>query len=97
MINGVERVGNIFNQAPNTTKVGEIQQNFGEMLNQALNKVNHSQLQSDTIADKFVAGEITNLHDVMIAGQKASITRQLTLEVRDKAVEAYKEIMRMQI
>jgi flagellar hook-basal body complex protein FliE len=99
MENGINKVNGIFNPTPinNTKKVGEIHENFGEALNQAIQKVNHSQLQSDEIVGKFVSGEVTNIHDVMIATQKAGITRQLTIEVRDKAVDAYKEIMRMQI
>lgn len=97
MINGIERTDNIFNSTPTKTKVGDIHKDFGNALNKAIDKVNHSQLQSNKITDKFVAGEITNIHDVMITAQKASISRTLTIEVRDKAVEAYKEIMRMQI
>jgi len=42
-------------------------------------------------------GENVELHDVMIASQKASITLQATMEVRNKVVEAYQEIMRMQV
>ncbi|MCA1064522.1 flagellar hook-basal body complex protein FliE (plasmid) [Rossellomorea sp. AcN35-11] len=99
MDNGINKVNGIINPTPvkHSKRVGEIHENFGQTLNQAIQKVNHSQLQSDEILVKFVSGEVTNIHDVMIATQKAGITRQLTIEVRDKAVDAYKEIMRMQI
>ncbi|WP_332308704.1 flagellar hook-basal body complex protein FliE [Halobacillus mangrovi] len=42
-------------------------------------------------------GEVDDLHNVMIASQKASITMQTTVEVQNKVIEAYKEMMRMQV
>ena len=54
-------------------------------------------LQSDTLTEKLALGQEVDLHEVMIASQKANITMQLTLEIRNKAVEAYQEMMRMQV
>lgn len=70
---------------------------FADSLKEAINKVNDAQNQSSKITDKFISGEVDNLHDVMIAAQKASVTRTMAVEVRNKVIEAYKEVMRMQV
>ncbi|MBS4207628.1 flagellar hook-basal body complex protein FliE [Bacillus sp. FJAT-50079] len=76
---------------------GEPKQNFATLLKSAINDVNEAQLQSDAATTKLAMGEQIELHDVMIAAQKATITLQAALEIRNKAVEAYQEIMRMQV
>lgn len=49
------------------------------------------------LTNKLARGENVDLSQVMIASQKASITMQATLEIRNKAVEAYQEMMRMSV
>ncbi|MGF2615644.1 flagellar hook-basal body complex protein FliE [Rossellomorea vietnamensis] len=71
------------------------QQNFADFLKKSIEEVNASQKESDMMTEKLVRGENVDLHHVMIASQKASITMQTTMEVRNKVVEAYQEIMRM--
>lgn len=73
----------------------QVQQNFSTMLSEALNTVNEAQVASDRQTEKLINGEAINLHDVMIAAEKASVTLQVTLEVRNKVIEAYQEVMRM--
>ncbi|BCB03350.1 flagellar hook-basal body complex protein FliE [Bacillus sp. KH172YL63] len=68
---------------------------FSQLLKQSIDEVNKMQVQSDQLTEKLVRGENVDLHQVMIASQKASITLQTTMEVRNKVVEAYQEIMRM--
>lgn len=70
---------------------------FASMLKQSIDNVNSSQLQSDVMTEKLARGEDIGLHEVMIASQKASITMQAALEVRNKVIEAYQETMRMQV
>jgi flagellar hook-basal body complex protein FliE len=70
---------------------------FSSFLNDALNKVNQLQVESDEYKKLLVTGDVDNLHDVTIAAEKANISLQLTLGIRNKVVEAYREIMRMQI
>ncbi|MBW3113875.1 flagellar hook-basal body complex protein FliE [Bacillus sp. MCCB 382] len=69
--------------------------NFSQLLKNSIDEVNKMQVQSDQLTEKLVRGENVDLHQVMIASQKASITLQTTMEVRNKVVEAYQEIMRM--
>lgn len=49
------------------------------------------------MTEKLARGENVDLHQVMIASQKANITLQATIEIRNKVIEAYQEIMRMQV
>ncbi|MDA8233849.1 MAG: flagellar hook-basal body complex protein FliE [Clostridia bacterium] len=70
---------------------------FGEMLKKAIDDVNTLQKQSQEAKVKMATGEVEDLHSVMIAGAKASIAMQFTLQVRNKVIESYQEIMRMQI
>jgi len=71
--------------------------NFGEMLNNAINSVNQAQKSSDQMSDLLAAGKIDDLHTVMIEGAKAELALQYTLQVRNKMLDAYNEIMRMQM
>lgn len=75
----------------------EAQQKFGAYLKDAINNVNNQQIQSDTLTQKLVMGENVELHEVMVAAQKASITLNATMEMRNKVIEAYQEIIRMPV
>ncbi|RFU71282.1 flagellar hook-basal body complex protein FliE [Peribacillus saganii] len=75
----------------------EAQQKFASVLQESIEKVNQAQAESDKMTTKMARGENVDLHQVMIASQKASVTLQTTLEVRNKVVEAYQEIMRMNV
>ncbi|HHV46962.1 MAG TPA: flagellar hook-basal body complex protein FliE [Tissierellia bacterium] len=70
---------------------------FSSLLDNALNRVNQLQMESDRYKVLLSIGEVDNLHDVTIAAEKANIALQLTLSIRNKVIEAYQEIMRMQI
>jgi len=76
---------------------GDLKISFADMLKTNLTKVNDLQVSADDLATQFVLGETDNIHQVMIAGQKAEIALQLTTAIRSKVMEAYQEIMRMQI
>ncbi|WP_163101502.1 flagellar hook-basal body complex protein FliE [Peribacillus alkalitolerans] len=75
----------------------EAQEKFASVLKESINKVNEAQIQSDKVTERMIRGENVDLHTVMITSQKASITLQTTMEIRNKVVEAYQEIMRMQV
>ena len=80
-----------------TVTSADAQQTFANSLKDAISKVNDQQIQSDTMTEKLINGGNVDLHEVMIASQKASITLNATMEVRNKAIEAYQEIMRMSV
>ena len=70
---------------------------FAEVLQGTVETVNRFQQEADTAARDFAAGEPQSLHETMIALEKADISFRLLNQVRNKAVEAYQEVMRMQI
>jgi flagellar hook-basal body complex protein FliE len=59
--------------------------------------VNEAQLKSDIETKKLISGKTENLHNVMIAAEKASVALHTAVEIRNKAIEAYQEVMRMQV
>ncbi|MDP4092154.1 MAG: flagellar hook-basal body complex protein FliE [Bacillota bacterium] len=71
--------------------------NFGDMLKDALNKVNDLQLQSQQSENDFAAGKTDNINQVMVATEKADLALQFTVAIRNKILDGYQEIMRMQI
>ena len=70
---------------------------FGEYLGDALKATNQLQLDSDHLNTALAAGQIQDISQVVVASEKADIALQLTLQVRNRAVDAYQEIMRMQV
>jgi flagellar hook-basal body complex protein FliE len=71
---------------------------FAETLKASLNQVNQSQLEAERLGKNFAMGDDSvSLSDVMIVGQKANILFQATLQVRNKLVSAYQDIMNMQV
>lgn len=81
-----------FNVESNQEKI-----NFGEILNDALNKVNDDQNFADEMDRMLATGEVDNVHEVTIAAQKAQLTLNLAVEIKSQLMDAYKEIMRLQI
>ena len=76
----------------------EAQKNsFGNMLKSHLTEVNHLQNSADTAVQKLASGQDKDIHNTMIAMEKAGVAFQLTMQVRNKVLEAYQEIMRMQV
>lgn len=70
---------------------------FGEYLNSALAKVTNLEDQSAQLKEDFALGKTDNIPEVLIAGEKASVALQFTMQIRNKILDAYSEIMRMQI
>ncbi|MCL6451718.1 MAG: flagellar hook-basal body complex protein FliE [Acetobacteraceae bacterium] len=70
---------------------------FAEFLSRALAEVNRIQLEADQASQRLVYGEVEDLHQVMILTEKANLALELTIQVRNKLLEAYQEIMRMQV
>ena len=71
--------------------------NFGDALRTALNQVNEMQAQSSTISEAYERGETTDIAAVMLARQQASIGFEATLQVRNKLLTAYRDIMSMPV
>jgi len=70
---------------------------FSEVLGDAIQEVNNLQSQAGEEVQKAMTGEITDIHTAMIAVQKADVSFQMMMQVRNKLVSAYQEIMKMQV
>jgi len=70
---------------------------FGAMMKGAVKDVNKLQMEANTSINRLISGESKNLHETMIAMEKAGISFRLLLEVRNKVIDAYHEVMRMQV
>ena len=70
---------------------------FAVWLDKGLSNVNEQIINSDTQLRQLAAGEVDNLHQVMISMEQAKLSFQLALQVRNRVLEAYQDILRMQI
>jgi flagellar hook-basal body complex protein FliE len=70
---------------------------FGKVLKGSIKEINRLQSEADTSIEQLIAGSTKNLHEAMIALEKADISFRLMMAVRNKIIEAYHEIMRMQV
>ncbi|CUH96082.1 hypothetical protein P22_2170 [Propionispora sp. 2/2-37] len=78
-------------------KVADTEKTFGQFLADALNDVNELQKNSNKASIDLAAGRVEDVSQVMIAAEKANVALQLTMQVRNKIVDAYQEVMRMQV
>ncbi|MEK5375531.1 flagellar hook-basal body complex protein FliE [Paenibacillus sp. FSL P2-0173] len=87
-------------QSPNNeltkTTPSESLKDFGSFLKDALNEVGQQEAATHQMSDQFMAGKV-DVDQVMITSQQALLSLQLTTQVRNKAIEAYQEIMRTQM
>lgn len=70
---------------------------FADTLNQAIGQVNNLQKTADKASQDLATGRTDNVADVMIASEKADIALRLMMQVRNKIIDAYQEIMKMQV
>lgn len=78
-------------------KPAQAAEGAGKFFGELVNKVNDLQLQADSEIQKFSSGESKGLHEVMLAMEKSGVAFQFLTQVRNKAMEAYQEVMRMQV
>lgn len=70
---------------------------FANTLNEAITNVNDMQVHSNQMMEKLATGETKNIPEVMVAAEKADIALKLMVQVRNKMIDAYQEIMKMQV
>ncbi|MGE3609962.1 MAG: flagellar hook-basal body complex protein FliE [Bacteriovoracaceae bacterium] len=70
---------------------------FGEFLQDSIGKVNSLQQEANVAMEKLASGESQNLHETLLAVEKADIAFRTMNQVRTKVIDAYREIMKMQI
>ena len=90
-------VGPIRPSSPNPFETDALKKKddtFGEMLKHAIGEVNDLQIASDKKMYQLAMGEVKDIHEVTVAMEKANIALNLTVEIRDRLMEAYQTIMR---
>jgi flagellar hook-basal body complex protein FliE len=79
-----------------TQVTGDTGGQFNNAISDALGNVSQQQGVADDLGVQAATGQLTDLHDYMIASTQAQLATELTVAVRNKAVESFNEIMRMQ-
>ncbi len=87
------QVGAADNKQDNT----KADSSFADILKKSLNEVSELQNRADDSIKSIAEGKMDNMQDAVIAIEKADVSLKLVTEIRNKAIEAYKEIMRMQV
>ncbi len=71
--------------------------NFVDSMKSFLKEANTLQMHAANQVESLISGETTDVHDVMIAMEKASVSFEMVMEIRNRMLEAYQEIMRTQV
>ncbi|MBW2568187.1 MAG: flagellar hook-basal body complex protein FliE [Deltaproteobacteria bacterium] len=87
----------ISNTSGESSKVGENESSFSNVLKDKIGEINKLQLDADAAIAKVELSDSGSIHEAMIAMEKASISFKTMLQVRNKMLEAYQEVMRMQV
>ena len=82
-INNLAKISDVPRIGDNTKTTGS---DFANYLKDALDKVNDLQIESTNLTESFLMGETDNIHNVMIAGSKANLALQMTIQVRNKVL-----------
>jgi flagellar hook-basal body complex protein FliE len=94
---GLQKVGGGITPQMPLSKSQEASSSFADTLKDAVGKVNELQQVADTKMQQLSTGETTDIADVKIAAEKADIALRLMTSVRNKMIDAYHEIMKMQV
>ncbi len=70
---------------------------FGDTMKEFVNDVDQMQKHADFQVERYATGDLRDIHQVMIAAEKANLSFQLLVEIRNKMMESYRELMRMQV
>lgn len=77
--------------------VGQVAGEFAEALSSSLREIQQVQNRADGLAVQMALGSSVDVHDAVLAAEEANLAFQYTLQIRNKLIEAYQEVMRMQI
>lgn len=93
------RISSLINPQSTQNPIRESQKDvkFSDTLSEFVSDVNSLQVESGKKLDAFIKGEPVDIHDVMISAEKAKTSFELLMELRNKALELYKEVNRMQV
>jgi flagellar hook-basal body complex protein FliE len=90
-------MGNVTSSVSKSSDVLKMAKSFGDVLENAMQSADNQEKQVKMLNNQFVTGQLSDVHTLMIASEKAQLGLQLTVQVRNKVIEAYQEIMRTQL
>lgn len=92
LTNTIQEIGSVNNTtSPNAAN------SIGETFSSMLDSLNESQLNADNLMTKLASGEDVDLHEVILASEENDVNFQVAMSIRDKLVDAYREVMRMSV
>jgi len=97
-ISPVQAAANVLNGLPaGTANVSSGSSQFKDFLTQAIESAELTSADNQAYTDALLMGELNDLHSATIAAREAELSLSLTVQIRDRLVDAYNEIMRMQV
>ncbi len=96
MINKISNNAQLIQQEKNL-KNNKNQVSFSDTIKNYIKSVNNDQIAAKNSIERFLKGEEKDIHNTMISIQKADISLQLMMQIRNKLITAYQEIMRIQV
>lgn len=96
-ISELAKIGNIVLPNHSTSNTSSVFDGMYKSAIGMLDETNQLQKNAEQMSTDFALGKITNVHDVMIAQEKASIALQYTVKIRNAVLDAYNDIIRMQL
>ncbi|MDZ7337813.1 MAG: flagellar hook-basal body complex protein FliE [candidate division KSB1 bacterium] len=98
----IEQISNLSSGSqPQSERIGVPQSgevpSFGQIINKYLDETNQMQLKAGEAVRQMASGQIEDIHEVMIAVEKSRVSLELVIEIRNRLLEAYRELMRMQV
>ena len=97
MQNSIDKISSLNNLETTNKTSQKAEKGFSEILNESLGEVNKLQQNSEKAMTDIATGEVKDLHQAAIAIDKAELSMKMMLEIRNKALNAYKEIARTQM
>lgn len=97
MINSINELPQLVPDINHTGSASKGDAGFGKLLSSMVDQVNETQIAGDKAIENLQSGRAQHLHEVMIAVEQADISLRMAVQIRNKALTAYEEIMRMQI
>jgi flagellar hook-basal body complex protein FliE len=81
--------------SPESQEIKNKELGFGDVLGEFVKQVNQDQITNNKMLNDFVTGNGVELHEVMVAGEKAKTSLDLLMQIRNKAIDMYRELTRM--
>lgn len=96
-LNNINNFSQLSQKVADNSSVSKASAGFSDLLSSMVDEVNETQITGDKAIENLQAGKVQHLHEVMIAVEQADISLRMAVQIRNKALTAYEEIMRMQI